>query len=45
MRDPKTSRIKFSKTFTLEKSLVIKELDRIKNEKFNQVRKSLSELV
>ncbi|WP_048197104.1 type II toxin-antitoxin system PemK/MazF family toxin [Candidatus Nitrosotenuis uzonensis] len=44
-KDSKTSRIKFSKIFTLEKSLVVKELGRVKNEKFNQVRKSLSELV
>lgn len=42
---PKTSRIKFSKIFTLEKSLVVKKLGRVKNEKFNQVRKSLLELI
>jgi len=42
---PKTSRVKFSKIFTLEKSLVVKKIGRVRGEKFDQVRKALSEHV
>jgi mRNA interferase MazF len=42
---PKTSRIKFNKIFTLEKSLVVKRLGRIENKKFHQVREALIEIV
>lgn len=42
---PKTSRIKFNKIFTLEKSLVIKRIGRINVKKLRQVQKALMELL
>jgi mRNA interferase MazF len=42
---PKTSRIKFNKIFTLEKSLVVKRLGRINAEKLKRVQKALMELL
>jgi mRNA interferase MazF len=42
---PKTSRIKFNKIFTLEKSLVIKKLGKVDHKKLKQVQKALSELL
>lgn len=42
---PKTSRIKFNKIFTLEKSLVVKKLGRIDDKKFHQVQEALIEIV
>lgn len=42
---PTTSRIKFNKIFTLEKSLVIKRLGKVDHKKLKQVQKALSELL
>jgi mRNA interferase MazF len=42
---PKTSRIKFGKIFTLEKTLTKKRLGKINDKKLKQVQQSLSELL
>lgn len=42
---PKTSRIKFNKIFTLEKSLAVKKLGRIDSKKMSQVQNAISDII